>query len=225
MHWRGLFVLAVLVGGLTLAGLASPAAAQSTNATPVIVSNTAPVDAAAMPLLDDSARKAMVASIAALKSGSIAAYILSVSPDGKFWSGNKLNKKQFINLRDMARQSLETCEYTAHAPCLIATVNGHDGRDATGGWPLQPRMLMNKPGAFDADRVPFVSYADRALIKSYENVSGPRALVVTTYGGWLWRTSKTVFQAIATADTDCHKTYPGQTCLLYAVNDRVVFSP
>ncbi len=84
-------------------------------------------------------------------------------------------------------------------------------------------MLTEEPGLFDAARIPFATPANREVLRGYADLTGPRALVITTSGGGLWRQGDTIFKAIATAQTDCEQSFPGQLCVLYAVNDRVVF--
>jgi hypothetical protein len=105
------------------------------------------------------------------------------------------------------------------------SINGFDARDASGGLPVQPTMLANQPATFDANRVPFLSARDRQAVRSYSAEARAKVLVVTVQGGWLWRAGDDLFAATATANTDCTATYPNQICLLYAVNDRVVFKP
>ena len=80
-------------------------------------------------------------------------------------------------------------------------------------------------GAFEATRIPFLTDTDQMSAASYATQTSPRVFVVTPSGYWLWRTGKTVFDAIAAAYADCQKGASGQVCVLYAVNDRVVFEP
>jgi hypothetical protein len=142
------------------------------------------------------------------------------------WSLNSIAKSTPIfSLADSARSSLETCEYTYGSPCAILTINGHDTQKPGGGWDLQPVMLFKLPSDFDAARVPFLLVSDRTLLRAYASVSGNRALVITTTGGWLYRSGDTIQKAIDTAESDCATSFKDQTCVLYAVNDRVVFEP
>ena len=217
-------ILEIGVAALLLFGLTSPSAAQSTNASPVIVLGSNEVDPAALPFLTDEARQSFASAIADMKSGVSVAHVMSASPNKTGWSSRQADKTTFVSLEDLARQSLETCEYYAKGPCLILSINGRDARDANGGWPLQPRMLADEPGVFDAMRLPFTSLANREYLRGYQDVAAPRALVLTTSGGGLWRQGDTIFQAIVAAQADCEKTFAGQLCLLYAVNDRVVFA-
>lgn len=214
-----------LVVVVWLAAAALPAQAeQSTNARPVIVYNTAMADPASLTMVGEDARKALGGWNADLKSGKAFAFVLSASANGKTWEIASAQKNNFLNFGDLVRQSLERCEYFAKTSCLILSINGHDARDANGGWPLQPQMLAHGPARFDAARVPFVSLAYRTALAGYATTTGPRALVITLQGSWLWRQGKTEFDAIAAGEKDCKKNNPNDTCLLYAVDDAVVLS-
>ena len=140
------------------------------------------------------------------------------------WAGRSSGNDEVASVEDLARKSLEVCEYYNHAPCLILAVNGRDARDATGTWPIQPQMLKRDDGPFDAERVPFLAAADRGTVNEYAVSTDQRALVITDLGGWYWRTGDTIVEAIASAAGDCKKDQ-AQGCILYAVNDRVVFIP
>ena len=202
------------------------ASAQSTNAAPILTYNAAPFDASKLSVLTDGAKQALAGAAAQLQSGDLLAYVFTSSPDGKMWSLNSIAKSTPIfSLADSARSSLETCEYTYGSPCAILTINGHDTQKPGGGWDLQPVMLFKLPSDFDAARVPFLLVSDRTLLRAYASVSGNRALVITTTGGWLYRSGDTIQKAIDTAESDCATSFKDQTCVLYAVNDRVVFEP
>jgi hypothetical protein len=205
---------------------AASASAQSTNAAPILTYNAAAFDASKLSVLTDAAKQALTAAAAQLQSGDLLAYVFTASPDGKMWSLNSVAKSTPIfSLADSARSSLETCEYTYKSPCTILTINGHDTQKPGGGWDLQPVMLFKRAADFDAARVPFVLASDRNLLRGYASVSGNRALIITTAGGWLYRSGDTIQMAIDTAESDCATSFTNQTCLLYAVNDRVVFEP
>ena len=205
---------------------APSASAQSTNAAPILTYNAAPFDASKLSVLTDGAKQALAAAAAQLQSGDLLAYVFTASPDGKMWSLNSVTKSiPIFSLADSARSSLETCEYTNKSPCVILTINGHDAQKPGGGWDLQPVTLFKRPSDFDAARVPFVLASDRTLLRAYASSSGNRALVITTAGAWLYRGGDTIQMAIDTAMSDCATSFKDQTCLLYAVNDRVVFEP
>jgi hypothetical protein len=221
LHWVCWAV--VCLGAMSSGGAAS---AQSTNAAPILIRNAAMVDPASLPL-DDQGKKFLTDALANLASGTWLAHVVASSPDGKIWASGIATKGSPVNIGDVARQALESCEFAnSNGPCVIFSIDGHDARDSDGAWPTQPRMLEVTPGvAFDAWRVPFVSLIDRSQIaKGYPLAAVPRAFVLSQYGGWSWNTGKTVFDAIATTFAACQKNYPGQTCILYAVNDNVVFA-
>jgi hypothetical protein len=110
------------------------------------------------------------------------------------------------------------CEYAYGAPCFIFSINGKDTRRPQGGWALQPKMLFREPSAFDPSVLPFVPAAVRAQTIAYRQAPGPRAFVVTTSGGWLWRSGTTAGKAIATAEADCATTL--QECHLHPLRGQ-----
>jgi hypothetical protein len=212
--------------GIAFAAMAGAASAQSTGARPVIVIGQNATDPTKLPWIGDDARKALAADLTAYKAGKEVAFVFAAAPDGKNWSITRaLTEANYFGVEDLARASLDTCEYLYGAPCFILSINGRDAQDPSTGWPLQPRMITRRGGIFDAARVPFVSSFDRASIAGYGTSTASRALIITTTGGWLWRSGDTVLQAIATVQAECQKTYPNATCVLYAVNDRVIFAP
>jgi hypothetical protein len=207
------------------AGLVNAAAAQDGRA-PVIVIGEQDVDPAQIAWLSENGRKALAAAIEQLQSGTIAAFVFAGSPAGDFWAYRSAAKASDpYSLSNLAHLALQSCEFFAKSPCYIASVSGKDGRDANGSLPQQPAQLIRPPAAFDASRIPFVSPADQRTLQAYGAETKARVLVLTVTAGWLWRAADNVFLAAATAFADCQKMYPNQTCVLYAVNDRVVFDP
>ena len=201
---------------------AGSASAQSTNAAPIVIQGAA-VNPASLPMGADG-QKAVSDVLPQLKSGDLAAHVTAAGADRKSWATSSIAKGAVVNLADVARQALESCEYLASGPCLIVEVNGHDARDASGGWPTQPRTLDRQGGRFDNWTVPFVPLGDRVTLGGYVGAGTPRALVVTTAGNWNWTGGTTIFDAIAQAYATCLKSYSGARCVLYAVNDRVVMA-
>jgi hypothetical protein len=203
-----------------------PAFAQSTNAAPDIFVGEAAFDASKLAGLPEAAKQALSSTGEEYKKGDVLGYVFVASPDLKVWNVNAVPKTTPIySLGDAARTALEGCEYAFGAPCFIFAINGHDTRKPQGGWATQPRMLFREPTAFDPSVLPFVPASARPQTIAYRQASGPRAFVVTTSGGWLWRSGATVGKAIATAEADCATTYKNAICILYAVNGRVVFEP
>ena len=220
LGWR----LAGPVLGFALFATAGQALAQSTNATPDISIGEAAFEPSKLAGLPDAAKQALSSTGEQFKKGDVLGFVFVASPDLKVWSVNAVPKTTPIySLGDAARSALEGCEYASGAPCFIFAINGHDTRRPQGGWASQPKMLFREPGAFDPSVVPFVPAAVRPQTAAYRQASGPRAFVVTTSGGWLWRSGATVEKAITTAEADCATTYKNAVCILYAVNDRVVF--
>jgi hypothetical protein len=216
---------------LTVAGLSSsaifamPAFAQSTNAAPDLTMNQSAVDPSTLTIPDD-AKKALSDDLQQLKSGQLSGLALAVSASGKTWSLSTSDKSTPVySIVDLARVALERCQYWYGAPCAILSINGHDTQLPGGGWAAQPNMLFKAPGVFDANTVPFIHTDDRAQLASYGSLAGNRALVLTADGAWLYRSADTIQKAIDQAENDCSTSNKGSTCILYAVNDRVVFEP
>ena len=75
----------------------------------------------------------------------------------------------------------------------------------------------------DSTVLPFVAQSTRVEAAAYQKARGPRAFALTTSGLWLWRGGANVVQAIDKTMADCGAQFKPAPCLLYAVNDRVVF--
>jgi hypothetical protein len=84
-------------------------------------------------------------------------------------------------------------------------------------------MLFSRPSDFDATVLPFVAQSRRLEAAAYQKAQGPRAFALTTTGLWLWRGGANIVQAIDKTMADCAAEFKPAPCLLYAVNDRVVF--
>ncbi len=209
---------------LGMALCSASVAAADTIPAPVIAIGSADVDATKYDWLSDEARKNLADSVQQFKSGSIVALVFVGAPGGNYWTYRTAAKpSDSFSIADLARQALQACTYYANASCYIITINGKEARDATGSLPEQPWLFENGPALFDASVVPFVTMDDHNLLRAYANETKPKVLVITPTGNWLWRTGDTLFAAAATGLTDCQKANPNVTCLLYAVNDRVVF--
>jgi hypothetical protein len=218
-------ILLTLVLWLASAFVA-PAFAQSTNAAPDVSMNDAAFEPAKLPGLSDAAKQALANAAQQMKSGDWVGYVLVSSPDFSVWRFSAILKTPPVySVSDVARAVLETCEYDSGAPCYILSISGHDMQKRGGGWTTQPEMLVSKLSEFDERTVPFVLETDRQKMSAYRRASGNRVFVVTTSGSWLWRAGDTVPKAIATAAADCATSFSGANCLVYAVNNRVVFDP
>lgn len=218
---RILFSLVLAVIALSAA---APGLAQSTNAPVVLVTGSTPLDAASL-ALDDAAKKNLSAYLGAAKPpGTLSVFVASA--DLKVSSYYVQAAGLPGSIADTARVALELCEFSAKAPCLILSINGMDAREPGGGWPVQPKMLSYQPGSkLDVWTIPFSTEAFRANAANIPSQPFPIALVVTNAGGWTWAGGKDVFEAIATAGANCAKTYPTFSCILYSVNNTVVWTP
>jgi hypothetical protein len=205
--------------------LASQAAAQD-RGQPIIIVGAADIDPAKYDWVSEDGRKALQAAIDAMKAGTMHAFVFAGAPGGNFWSYRWAGKPSDpYSIPDLARQALQACEYYANAACYIVSISGKEARDANGTMPVQPRMLVRPPAVFDPYSVPFLNRADQARLQSYLAQPRAKVLVITPGQGWAFAFGENIFQATATGLSECQKTYPNQPCLLYAVNDRVVFAP
>ena len=215
-----------LLGVALAAGTGSALAAGVAPPEPIIAIGTTDIDPTKYDWLTDQGRKALADSVGQVKSGSLHASVFAAGPGGEYWSYRSAPKAtDLFDLGDLARQALQSCQFYARFPCFIVAINGKEARDANGGIPIQPSQLIEQPAAFDAATIPFLTVTDQRLLEGYGAEPKAKVMVITPSGGWLWRTGDTVFAAMATADTDCKKNYPNDTCIVYAVNNRVVYVP
>ena len=206
------------------AAVTAPARAQSTNAAPDLNKTDTPFDADKTPGLPPEAKKAVTDAQAKFKSGEILGFVFAASPGFKVWALNAAPKGDSdFNPSDLARTALEGCEYGVGQPCAIVSINGFDTREKSGQWPRQPAMLFWRPSEFDLTVLPFVPATVRPKTSSYKTAIGPRAFAVTTSGAWLWRPGATPLEAIDKTMADCAAQSKTGRCILYAVNNRVVF--
>jgi hypothetical protein len=201
-----------------------PVLAQSTNAQPDLARNDTAFDAGKLTPLPEEAKKAVQLAQAQMKSGGLLGLVFAASPGMKVWALKSAPKAMpDFNLVDIARTTLEACEYSYGAPCAILSINGFDTHQKTGGWAKQPETLFRRPSEFDSSVLPFVPGAVRSQTAPYQKTEGARAFAVTTSGGWVWRSAKTQLQAIDKTMSDCAAMFKNAECILYAVNNRVVF--
>jgi hypothetical protein len=177
--------------GSALADAAAPPA-------PIIVIGSSDIDPTKYDWLGDTGRKGLTDFVSTLKSGSLYAGVFAASPIGDFWSYRSAAKRtDLYNIADLARQALQSCEYFSHSPCFIISVNGKEARGETGGIPAQPAELVEPPIKYDAGLIPFLSVSSQRILQGYAAAASPKAMVITTNGNGLWRSSDTVFAAVA----------------------------
>jgi hypothetical protein len=220
--WRKRLVI-LGFAALALEAAAPPAAAQSTNALPNLSTTTAAFDPAKVAGLPDAAKAAAVEALSKMKSGDIVGFVLAASKDMKVWALTTAPKTMIdYSPADGGRQALETCEFEAGNPCSVLSVNGFQAKPPE-SWASEPEMLFGRPSDFDPTALPFVAAKGRVDAAAYEKAPTPRAFTLTTNGLWLWRGGANVVQAIERTMTDCLAQFKPAPCLLYAVNNRVVF--
>lgn len=200
------------------------AQAQSTNAAPVIIENTTPVDVGKLGTSDDS-KKQLADVLAAMKAGTTGSSVFVASANLTSANGLSEPPGTTVSVPDMARVALEDCEFYSKAPCVILAINGHEARDADGNWPTQPRMLEYDPGApLDVWKLPFVTEYFRAAAAQIPYQTQPYALVLSLGGSWFNNGGKTIFDAITASFDACTKAFPNNVCVLYSINNKVVMS-
>jgi hypothetical protein len=225
MRRRNATVAVAALIGLALANGSAIAADSPPVPRPIInITDTATVPAKYGWISDDG-RKALTDAMSQLKAQKLVAFVFVAAPGGNFWSYRSVEKStDFLSVEDLARLSLQSCEYFANSPCYVVSVNGFEASDGAGGLQVQPSMLADQPAEFDATRVPFVSAGTWSTLQGYRAVTKAKALVITVNGGWWWEPGDTMAKAVTAADGDCQKADPNNFCILYAVNDRVVFT-
>ena len=212
--------------GAAALALCLPVAAwsQSTNAQPDLGKSDQPFDASKVDKLPEAAKKVVAQAEADMKAGKLAGFVFVASPNLNVWAIKAAPKgAPRYDAADLARAALETCEFNFGAPCEILSIDGFDTRGGNGLCGQQPRMLIERPGDFDATALPFVAAAARQQAADYGKTAAPRAFAVTTAGGWLWRTGPNIAEAINRTMTDCASQFGNAPCILYAVDGRVVF--
>jgi hypothetical protein len=213
----------VIVIVTLLLASAAPVAAESTNAVLDLRTLKQPFDPASAAGLPDAAKSAFAEASAGMKNGALIGFVFTASPDRKAWTLNVAPRMMTDYVAsDSARQALEVCEFAAGQPCAILSVDGFEARPLE-DWKLQPTMLFSHPTDFDSTVLPFASEAARAKAAEYLKATGPRAFALTTTGLWLWRGGANIVQAVDRAMADCATEFKNAPCLLYAVNERVVF--
>ena len=126
------------------------ARAQSTNASPDLTRTDAPFDPAKSASLPEPAKAAVTQAEKQMKSGALAGFIFAASPDLKVWTLKAAPKTTSdFSRADLARTTLEACDFNADQPCKILSVDGYDTRQKAGGWPKQPDALIQRPGDFE----------------------------------------------------------------------------
>jgi hypothetical protein len=206
-----------------LGGAAGPAAAQSTNAKPVLSITDVPLDPAQLPWLSEETRNYVADVARQFQSGQITAFVIAAAPNGNYgvrtaYAGNTVEP----SLSDMARGALEHCEYYYLLPCRIVAINNRATQDETGSWAEQPFMLSPEPARFDYSKVPFLSEAGRRALRDYAGAASPKALAISDNGYWAWKTGSTASDAITLALAECKTGNSNYDCMLYSLNNVVV---
>lgn len=203
---------------------AIPAAyAASTNAPPVIQISDTPMDVAKLPFIDESVRTYLKDLSAQYAAGTVTAFVVAAGPTGSWGVRSTVpGGAVSVSLEDMARQTLEQCEFYYLMPCRIIAINNKMTTDANGGWAQQPFTLDPAPSKFDYMTIPFVNEWDRRTLRDYLYAAAPKMLLISPSGFWSYKTGTDMADAYNQAQAACKPGNQNVDCSIYAVNNFVV---
>ena len=197
----------ILAGMLMLCGLVGPAAAEPARS----------FDAAAIPFLSSKSR-AELARYPELPTPKA----LAISPAGTYAFGANGAKNR--TAEDVQRAALQYCQFVNREPCALYAVD--DAVVLPSGAAFRPLPVeIVGSGRFDPATVPFVSDPMRtAGMVTYQRSRGQKALALTPAGAWaaVWDKA-TEEEARRGALQRCKEQGSKADCILYAVNDTIVF--
>ncbi|MBP2228629.1 putative caspase-like protein [Azospirillum agricola] len=176
-----------------------------------------PVDPATIPRVSAKARAAL-ANYPTLPSPKA----LAISERGGY--AYFTNRAGGRTEEDVKRAALQFCQHQAKAPCTLYAV-GDSVVPASGKEFVPMPVEIAGSGAFDPARVPFVTDRTREVgMVNYQRNPGNKALAVTLTGRWgaAWNRGSAK-DARAAALEKCAQLSGDEECMLYAVNDRIVF--
>ncbi|SMH33155.1 Uncharacterized protein, contains caspase domain [Azospirillum lipoferum] len=176
-----------------------------------------PVDPSAIPRVNAKARAAL-ANYPNLPSPKA----LAISERGGY--AYFTNRTGSRTEEDVKRTALQFCQHQAKAPCTLYAV-GDSVVPAPGKEFVPMPVEIAGSGAFDPARVPFVTDRTREVgMVNYQRNPGNKALAVTLTGRWgaAWNRGSAK-DARAAALEKCAQLSGDEECMLYAVNDRIVF--
>lgn len=195
---------------------------------PIFKLSTRITDPSKILWLSDSARTQLTDLLARKKSGTIAHFAFAAGPTSNAWGLSwAVKNTDFFSMDSSAQSSLEKCEFSRKGACVLISIDGFDVSEREGDFVLQPLFLKDQPIDYDPGRVPFVDAQHRAgnaVLGQYQTETKPRALIVSDGGYGAYSTGENVFEAVAAGVTAC-KASGSNTCILYAVNNKVVYDP
>lgn len=193
---------------------------------PIVKMSTIPSDPDRLTWVSEGGRKALASLMASAKANTIARFAFAAAPHGDFWGARSAIKStDYSGTEDLAWRALETCENLRGAPCTLVSLNGFEAGDGNGGFAIQPSLLAHSPLDLDPTRVPFISSEYQGAFRWYLSQDKPRALALTTAGNFRIEMAENAFDAVAATMAACQKNYPADSCILYAVRNRVVYDP
>ncbi len=134
------------------------------------------------------------------------------------------NKTTTRSEEDVKRSALQYCQFLAESPCMLYAVGDAVLADQGAGFAPTPVEIPGS-GRFDPARVPFVSDRTREVgMLNYQRNPGHKAVALTPTGRWatVWGkdSDDTAHEAVLAR---CEELSGKEDCIVYAVNDTVVF--
>ncbi|PWC39755.1 caspase family protein [Azospirillum sp. TSO35-2] len=194
-----------------------PAQVAALAAPPVPAPPSRPVDVSAIPYLSAKARDAL-----SFYPGLPSPKALAISEKGNYaYFSNKSNSR---SEDDVKRSALQYCQFHAEAPCTLYAVDDSVVLDGAKGFVPMPVEILGE-GKFDPARVPFITDRARQVgMVNYQRNPGHKAVALTLTGRWatVWDMDSAE-EASDAAVEKCEKAAGKQECMIYAVDDTIVF--
>ncbi|CAO3433645.1 caspase family protein [Azospirillum doebereinerae] len=183
---------------------------------PAPASTGRPVDPSAIPYLGAKAHAAL-ANYPSLPSPKA----LAISQKGGYaYASNRSNLR---TEEDVKRNALQYCQHVAEAPCTLYAVGDSVVADVGKGFTPMPVEIAGS-GRFDPARVPFVTDRTREVaMLNYQRNPDHKAVALTLLGRWATVWGKANDEDARDAVMEKCEKGGKEPCLLYAVNDEIVF--
>ena len=175
------------------------------------------LDPASVPFLSEAQKAGLGDYLAA-----VSPKMLAIGSAGHLaWVSSKGNRD--VTREDMRRRTLERCQFSNGAPCVLYSVDGFLVDDS-GAIPPPTPVSLRVSGIFEPEAVPFVSQAVRdTKMKEYAGAAAHKALAIHPGGAWSYVSGRsTAEEAKKAALENCSK-FRDHGCAIYAADDKIVF--
>jgi len=175
-----------------------------------------PFDPAAIPYVNAKARDAL-ANYPSLPSPKA----LAISQKGSYaYLSNRTTPR---TEEEVKRGALQYCQHLAEGPCTLYALGDSVVPGADKGFKPMPVEIPGS-GRFDPARVPFVTDRTREVaMLNYQRNAGHKAVALTPMGRWATVWGKDSDEEAREAVMEKCEQAGKDECLLYAVDDEVVF--